>query len=93
MQTAFYTDGKYLLAPTDKKVILRGINKRSVQDESDPKGDTSFAEIRKTGANSARIVWAITKDLKTGGPHRPGDPRRPHHQRLEEPAHPHDRVA
>jgi mannan endo-1,4-beta-mannosidase len=41
----------------------------SVRDESDPKGDTYFAEIRKTGANSVRIVWAITKDLKPGCPH------------------------
>ena len=68
MQATFYTEGSHLLDPTDKKVILRDINKRSEQDESDPKGDTYFAEIRKTGANSVRIVWAITKDLKPGGP-------------------------
>ncbi len=68
MHETFYTEGNHLFDPTGKKVILRGINKRSVQDESDPKGDTYFAEIRKTGANSVRIVWAITKDLKPGGP-------------------------
>lgn len=68
MHETFYTEGNHLFAPSGKKVILRGINKMSVQDESDPKGDTYFAEIAKTGANSVRIAWAITKDLKPGGP-------------------------
>jgi mannan endo-1,4-beta-mannosidase len=68
MRTTFYTEGRNLFAPSGKKVILRGINKISVRDETDPKGDTYFAEIRKTGTNSVRIVWAITKDLKPGGP-------------------------
>ena len=67
MPETFYTKGRDLFDPSGKKVTLRGINKRSVQDETDPKGDTYFAEISKTGANSVRIVWAITKDLKPGG--------------------------
>ena len=68
MSDTFYTEGRHLFEPAGKKVILRGINKRSVWDESDPTGDTYFAEMRKTEANSVRIVWAITKDLKLGGP-------------------------
>lgn len=68
MQPTFYTEGRHLFDPTGKKVTPCGINKRSVQDESDPKGYAYFAEIRKTGANSVRIAWAITKDLKPGGP-------------------------
>jgi hypothetical protein len=67
MRDTFYTDGSHLFDPTGKKVILRGINKMSVWDEIDPTGNTYFAEIRKTGANSVRIGWAITKDLKPGG--------------------------
>lgn len=68
MRETLFTDGKDLLDPSGKKVLLRGVNKMSVWDESDPTGDSYFAEIRKTQANSVRIVWAITKDLTTGGP-------------------------
>src|SRR4051812_17263697 len=67
MRETFFTDGRELFDLVGKKVILRGVNKMSVWDESDPTGDTYFAEIRKTQANSVRIVWAITKDLKPGG--------------------------
>ena len=40
----------------------------SVFDGSDPQGLVSFPEIKKTGANTVRIVWAITSDLSPGGP-------------------------
>lgn len=49
-------------------VVLRGVNKTSVFDDDDPRGEISFPEIRKTGANTVRIVWGITKDLSPNGP-------------------------
>ena len=67
MRETFFTDGRDLFDPTGTKVILRGVNKMSVWDDNDPTGDIYFAEIRKTQANSVRIVWAIRKDLKPSG--------------------------
>jgi len=46
---------------------LRGVNKMSVFDDSDPNGSVSFPQIAQTGANTVRIVWAITKDLSRNG--------------------------
>src|SRR2546422_2136444 len=69
MRNTFYTDKSELFDPSGKKVLLRGINKMSLWDSSDPTGAIYFAEIRKTQANSVRVVWAISKDLKpTGAP-------------------------
>jgi mannan endo-1,4-beta-mannosidase len=65
-RATFYTQGRYLYDKLGNKVILRGVNKMSIWDETDPTGSISFPEIRKTGANSVRIVWAIRKDLKPG---------------------------
>ncbi|MBI3943383.1 MAG: cellulase family glycosylhydrolase [Chloroflexi bacterium] len=62
----FYVQGRYLFDKLGNKVILRGVNKMSVWDGDDPTGSISFAEIRKTGANSVRIVWTIKNDQ--GGP-------------------------
>ncbi len=59
-KATFYSQGRYLYDRLDNKVILRGVNKMSVWDGDDPTGKISFPEIRKTGANSVRIVWAIT---------------------------------
>ena len=56
----FYTVGRFLHDRLGNKVILRGVNKMSVWDGADPTGAISFPEIRQTGANSVRIVWAIT---------------------------------
>jgi mannan endo-1,4-beta-mannosidase len=55
----FYTQGRYLYDRLGNKVILRGVNKMSVWDNDDPTGNISFPEIRKTGANSVRVVWLI----------------------------------
>jgi mannan endo-1,4-beta-mannosidase len=63
----FYVRGRDLYDTADQPVILRGVNKMSVWDGGDPDGAISFPEIRKTGANSVRIVWAITTDLEPGG--------------------------
>src|SRR5215208_2503325 len=67
MRETFFTDGRELFDPGGEKVVLRGVNKMSVWDEGDPSGEGYFAEIRKTQANSVRIVWAIRKDLKPSG--------------------------
>lgn len=56
-KATFYTQGRYLYDRLGNKVILRGVNKMSVWDEEDPTGSISFPEIRKTGANTVRIVW------------------------------------
>jgi mannan endo-1,4-beta-mannosidase len=37
--------------------------------QDDSEGQISFPEIRKTGANSVRIVWAITENLLPNGHH------------------------
>jgi mannan endo-1,4-beta-mannosidase len=65
-RATFYTQGRFLYDRQGNKVILRGVNKMSIWDEDDPTGSISFPEIRKTGANSVRIPWAIRKDLKPG---------------------------
>jgi mannan endo-1,4-beta-mannosidase len=62
----FYTIGRYLYDRLGNRVILRGINKMSVWDAGDPDGAISFREIRQTGANTVRIVWAIRTDLQPG---------------------------
>jgi hypothetical protein len=67
MRKTFFTNGRDLFDPSGKKVLLRGVNKMSVWDEKDPAGESYFAEIRKTQANSVRIVWAIRKDLTLTG--------------------------
>jgi mannan endo-1,4-beta-mannosidase len=41
-------------------------------DPVDPQGTISLPEIRKTGANSVRIVWGITQNAERGGT--PTDP-------------------
>jgi mannan endo-1,4-beta-mannosidase len=56
-RATFYTQGRYLYDRLGNKVILRGVNKMSVWDADDPTGSISFPEIRKTRANTVRIVW------------------------------------
>lgn len=61
-----YVSGRYLYDRLGNPVILRGVNKMSVWDAGDPDGAISFPEIRQTGANTVRIVWAIRTDLQPG---------------------------
>ncbi|GAC1347294.1 MAG: hypothetical protein NVSMB27_12430 [Ktedonobacteraceae bacterium] len=65
----FFVLGRNLYDRDGTNVLLRGVNKMSVWDDPpDPGSLISFTEIKKTGANTVRIVWAITSDLKLGGP-------------------------
>lgn len=64
----FTVSGRSIRDAAGKQVVLRGVNKMSVYDEEDPKGAISFPEIRKTGANTVRIVWGITQDTTPNGP-------------------------
>jgi mannan endo-1,4-beta-mannosidase len=68
----FTVSGRTIRDAAGNPVVFRGVNKMSVFDDEDPTGTVTFPEIRKTGANSVRIVWAITKDLSRNGP--PTDP-------------------
>jgi mannan endo-1,4-beta-mannosidase len=53
----FQVQGRDLYDRNGERVLLRGINKMNVWTDHD--GSASFPEIRKTGANTVRIVWAI----------------------------------
>ena len=66
--TGFFVLGRDLYDRRGVKVLLRGVNKMSVWDLDDPFGLVSFPEIKQTGANTVRIVWAITSDLEPDGP-------------------------
>ena len=66
--TGFCVLGRDLYDRRGARVLLRGVNKMSVWDNDDPLGLVSFAEIKRTGANTVRIVWAITSNLQPGGP-------------------------
>jgi mannan endo-1,4-beta-mannosidase len=66
--SGFFVLGRYLYDRLGVKVLLRGVNKMCVFDGEDPEGLTSFSEIKQTGANTVRIVWAITTDLQPNGP-------------------------
>ena len=60
--SGFFVLGRDLYDRRGVRVILRGVNKMSVWDNDDPRGLISFPEIKQTGANSVRIVWAIATD-------------------------------
>ena len=66
--TGFFVLGRDLYDRRGVRVLLRGVNKMSVWDLEDPVGLATFPEIKQTGANSVRIVWAITSNLEPGGP-------------------------
>ncbi len=64
----FFVLGRNLYDSVGTNVLLRGVNKMCVWDQDpDPGSLTSFSEIKKTGANTVRIVWAITSELTSGG--------------------------
>ncbi len=65
---SFTVSGRTIRDAAGKPVVLRGVNKMSVFDDEDPRGAISFPEIRKTGANTVRIVWGITSNLAPNGP-------------------------
>jgi mannan endo-1,4-beta-mannosidase len=66
--SGFFVLGRHLYDRFGVKVLLRGVNKMCVFDNDDLEGVTSFSEIKQTGANAVRIVWAITTDLQPNGP-------------------------
>jgi mannan endo-1,4-beta-mannosidase len=61
--TGFCVLGRDLYDRQGARVILRGVNKMSVFEQpDDSRGQISFPEIKRTGANTVRIVWAIATD-------------------------------
>lgn len=58
----FTVSGRSILDTDGDPVQLRGVNKMSVFDDNDPRGNTYFAEIAKSKSNTVRIVWAINDD-------------------------------
>lgn len=58
----FSVNGSQILDKSGNAVFIRGVNKMSVFDDDDPRGDRYFAEIKQSKSNSVRIVWAINDD-------------------------------
>jgi mannan endo-1,4-beta-mannosidase len=53
----FKVQGRFLYDKCGEKVILRGISNPNIWFEKN--GNPRYAEIKKTGANVVRIVWAV----------------------------------
>ena len=58
----FTVSGRSILDTGGDPVALRGVNKMSVFDDDDPRGNAYFPEIAKSKSNTVRIVWAIEDD-------------------------------
>lgn len=54
----FRVQGRFLYDKDGEKVIPYGVNEMSIWGDID--GDVSLPEIRKTGANTVRLVWNMT---------------------------------
>ncbi|MDQ2654178.1 MAG: glycoside hydrolase family 5 protein [Chloroflexota bacterium] len=58
----FTVSGRSILDTGGDPVALRGVNKMSVFDDDDPRGNTYFPQIALSKSNTVRIVWAIEDD-------------------------------
>jgi mannan endo-1,4-beta-mannosidase len=60
-RNTMYVNGRYLYSAASEKVILRGINEMyyALDDKS---GKVETSEIAKTGANTVRISWQVSKN-------------------------------
>lgn len=58
----FTVSGRSILDTGGDPVALRGVNKMSVFDDDDPRGDNYFPQIALSKSNTVRIVWAIEDD-------------------------------
>lgn len=58
----FTVSGRSILDTGGDPVALRGVNKMSVFDDDDPRGNNYFPQIKLSKSNSVRIVWAIEDD-------------------------------
>lgn len=58
----FTVSGRKILDTGGDEVALRGVNKMSVFDDDDPRGNNYFPQIALSKSNTVRIVWAIEDD-------------------------------
>ncbi|MCA9876317.1 MAG: cellulase family glycosylhydrolase [Thermomicrobiales bacterium] len=58
----FTVSGRNILDTDGDPVQLRGVNKMSVFDDDDPRGNSYFPQIAMSKSNTVRIVWAINDD-------------------------------
>lgn len=58
----FTVSGNKILDTDGDEVKLRGVNKMSVFDDEDPRGNAYFPQIAMSKSNTVRIVWAINDD-------------------------------
>jgi mannan endo-1,4-beta-mannosidase len=61
----FTVSGRSILDTGGDPVQLRGVNKMSVFDDEDPRGNNYFPQIALSKSNTVRIVWAIEDDQGT----------------------------